>query len=695
MGNQARAHDLEPVSDPPQPHLGDSVETLPGIGPKRARLLTKLGVSTIRDLLFHFPRDYQDRRQTTAIRDAAKGDTVTIQAEVISARAVRLRGRMSLAEARFKDATGEIKATWFGRGFLARAFTPGSRVLLSGTVGSYKGLALKNPDYEFLSGDEDDLLNTGRIVPLYPLTEKITQRMLRRWIRTALDASADTLKETLPGRLRDRYAYPPVHEALQSAHFPDNLDRASKARERFAYEELLGLQLGVLRERAHRHNEVHGIRHTINGPLLETLPRNLPFKLTGAQQRAVTDILEDMASPRPMARLLQGDVGCGKTAVALHAIVSAADGGLQTALMAPTEVLAAQHLTTLEETLSPLGLRVALLTGSTSGARATIHSGDAHVVVGTHALFQDKTHFKNLGLVIFDEQHRFGVIQRERLAAKGSHPDLLHMTATPIPRSLAMTLYGALDITVIDELPPGRQPVETRCIAPGAEDQVYAHILKQAKKGQQSYIVCPLVEDSDKRTARAAVSHFGALSSGPLAELRTALLHGRAAPEEKTQVLAAFRAGDIDVLFSTTVIEVGVDAPNATTMAIEDAAQFGLTQLHQLRGRVGRGAEPSNCFLMGKAESEEGRRRLEVMCATTDGFAIAEEDLKLRGPGETYGLRQSGLSDLGVADLIKDVRLLDRARRDAEEILESDPTLASPDCAQLATSAARFAAITR
>ncbi len=695
MGNQAHARDLPPDSDPPQPHLSDSVDSLPGIGPKRARLLTNLGVTTIRDLLFHLPRDYQDRRQTTSIADVAKGDTVTIQAEVVSARAVRLRGRMSLAEARFKDATGEIKATWFGRGFLARAFTPGSRVLLTGTVASYKGLALKNPDYEILTGGEDDLLNTGRIVPLYPLTEKITQRMLRRWIRTALDAAAHSLKETLPSRLRDRYAYPPLHEALQSAHFPDNLATTSNARERFAYEELLGLQLGVLHERALRHNEVHGTRHTIDGPLLKTLSRDLPFKLTGAQHRAVSDILEDMAAPRPMARLLQGDVGCGKTAVAQHAIVAAADGGHQTALMAPTEVLAAQHTATLEEALSPLGLHVALLTGSTTHARATIHSGDAHVVVGTHALFQEKTHFKNLGLIIFDEQHRFGVTQRERLAAKGRRPDLLHMTATPIPRSLAMTLYGAMDITVIDELPPGRRPVETRCVAPSDQDEVYAHILKQAKKGNQTYIVCPLIEDSDKRTARAAVSHFEALSTGPFAQLQTALLHGRADTQEKIRVLNAFRAGEIDVLFSTTVIEVGVDAPNATTMVVEDAAQFGLAQLHQLRGRVGRGSVPSHCFLMGKAETEEGRRRLEVMCATTDGFAIAEEDLKLRGPGETYGLRQSGLSDLRVADLVKDARLLDRAHRDAKEILEGDPTLASPDCAQLAQRAFRFVAITR
>ena len=395
-----------------------------------------------------------------------------------------------------------------------------------------------------------------------------------------------------------------------------------------------------------------------------------------------------------MAMLLQGDVGCGKTAVALHAIAAAADGAFQTAFMVPTEVLAGQHHATLNEALSPLGLRVALLTSSTSGARPAIQSGDVHVVVGTHALFQEKTRFKKLGLVIVDEQHRFGVMQRERLAAKGTHPDLLHMTATPIPRSLAMTLYGAMDITVIDELPPGRRPVETRKIAPGNQDEVYAHVLEHARKGFQSYIVCPLVEDSDKRAARAAVSHFEALSKGPFATLRTALLHGRADPQEKTERLNAFRAGDIDVLFSTTVIEVGVDAPKATTMVIEDAAQFGLTQLHQLRGRVGRNNRPSFCFLMGTAETEEGRRRLEVMCSTTDGFVIAEEDLKLRGPGETYGLRQSGLSDLKIADLVKDIRLLDRARRDAEEILETDPALASPEYARLAERAARIASCT-
>lgn len=685
MGNQARARDIDSAAPPAGAvaPLQQALGVLPGVGPKRVALLAKLGLSTVGDLLFHFPRDYSDRRETTPIGEVSKGDTVTIEAEVVSARSVRLRGRMNLAEAVFRDSTGEIKATWFGRGFLARAFSPGSRVLLTGTVVSHKGLALKNPDYEFLTGNDEDRLNTGRIVPVYRLTEKITQRMLRQWIRTALDEAATDCRETLPESLRNEYGYPPILSALEQAHFPDDLESAAPARERFAYEELLALQVDVLRARTIRHTETPGVAHVVDGPRLTALASALPFELTRAQTRASDDVLRDMALARPMARLLQGDVGCGKTAVALHAIAAAADGEYQTALMAPTEVLAVQHCATLSSVLDALGIRVELLTGSTGAARAAVESGEAQVVVGTHALFQEKTRFKRLGLVVIDEQHRFGVEQRARLVAKGEGPDLLHMTATPIPRSLAMTLYGALDITVIDEMPPGRLPVDTRRVAPGGEDGVYAHIVEQARIGFQSYIICPLVEDSDKRAARAAVSHFEALSAGPFSEVRSALLHGRARPDEKLRVLEAFRAGDVDVLFSTTVVEVGVDAPKATTMAIEDAAQFGLTQLHQLRGRVGRGGEQAHCFLMGDAETDVGRRRLEIMCATNDGFAIAEEDLKLRGPGEAYGVRQSGLSDLKVADLVRDVRLLDRAHRDARAILKTDPTLQSREWAHL------------
>ena len=669
---------------------------MPGIGPKRAALLANLGVGTIRDLLFHFPRDYQDRRQVTPVAEACArvGETVTVEAEVASTRLVHLRRRMSLAVITLRDATGELNATFFGRGFLAKSFERGARGLFTGAVGAYKGPALKNPEYEMLSGDEDDRLHTGRVVPIYRLTEKVTQRMLRRWIAVALDAASGSLEETLPESLRARHGFPPIQEAIRRVHFPEEIVDSRAARDRFAYKELLGIQLGVLGLRAARHHEEKGRRHVTDGPVLDTLRRSLPFALTQAQARAVADILDDMASPRPMFRLLQGDVGCGKTVVALHGIVAAADGGFQTALMAPTEVLAEQHFYSLREYLEPLGLCVDLLTGSIRGAaamRRRLASGETLVVVGTQALIQEKTRFHNLGLAIVDEQHRFGVLQRSTLAEKGLNPDILQMTATPIPRTLAITVYGGMDITVIDEMPPGRLPVKTRRVSDTTKvPNLYAYVVEQAKEGRQTYFICPLVEESDKRELTAVTTHFAQLSAGPFAGLRTAVIHGRLGADEKDSLMRRFKRGEIDVLFSTTVIEVGVDVPNATTMVIENASQFGVTQLHQLRGRIGRGTEQSHCFLLGTPSTEDGKRRLEIVCATANGFDIAEEDLKLRGPGEFYGVRQAGLSDLRVADLIRDVRLLDRARRDAQAILDADPHLTAPDHQWLAADARRF-----
>ncbi|HUW60975.1 MAG TPA: ATP-dependent DNA helicase RecG [Candidatus Bathyarchaeia archaeon] len=673
--------------------LDSPVETLSGIGPKRAGLLANLGIATLRDLLFHLPRDYQDRRHITPIAEAREGQTVTVEVEVVRARQVRLRGRMSLAVVTLRDASGEMQATWFGRGFLAKAFVAGARGLFTGPVGKYKGPALKNPDYEMLSGDEEDRLHTGRIVPIYRLTEKVTQRMLRRWAWEALNAFGPELDEPLPGRLRAKYKFPEVGQAIRTAHFPDEIELAEKARARFAYEELLEIQLGVLGERAQRLHEEKGIRHTTDGPLLAAFRESLPYKLTSAQARAVDDILADLESPRPMLRLVQGDVGSGKTVVALHAIAAAADGAYQTAVMAPTEVLAEQHFLVLREMLEPLGLWVELLTGSIRGSAAVrrrIHRGEAHVIVGTHALIQEKTEFKRLGLVIIDEQHRFGVYQRSELAAKGTNPDVLHMTATPIPRTLAITVYGGMDITVIDEMPPGRLPVKTRRVPVDKIPDLYTYVAERAREHLQTYYVCPLVEESDKRELAAVTTHFQELSAGPFSDLRTALMHGRLDPDEKDRIMREFKQGRIDVLFSTTVIEVGVDIPNATTMVIEDASQFGLTQLHQLRGRVGRGNVQSYCFLLGTPKTEDGARRLEIMCKTTSGFEIAEEDLKLRGPGEFYGVRQAGLSDLRAADLVRDGRLLDHARRDAQDILQRDPALAEPQNALLAQRATRF-----
>jgi ATP-dependent DNA helicase RecG len=675
--------------------FADSVTTLPGVGDKRADLLRNLGIATIRDLLFHFPRDYQDRREIAAIADITEGDTVTIEAEVIKSRPVRLRRRLSLAEVTLRDDTGEIRAVWFGQDYLVRVLKPGARGFFTGTAGKWNGLALRNPDYELQTGDEDDLLNSGRIVPVYRLTDGVGQRMLRRLVRTALD-QVESLPDTLPPALREGHGFPHANDAIRHVHFPDEIETGRAARSRFAYEELLGIQIGVLGVRAKRHQELKRNRHVIDGAHLRDLRASVPFPLTKGQHRAVDDILDDMGSHRPMVRLLQGDVGCGKTIVALHAIAAACDGGYQAALMAPTEILAEQHGISLRELLGPLGLEVVVLTGSTSNAkdlRECVASGAAHVVVGTHALIQEKTRFHNLGLVIIDEQHRFGVVQRSTLVEKGYEPELLHMTATPIPRTLAITVYGGMDISVIDELPQGRTPVKTRRITPAKVPELYGYIRKQAAKGFQTYYVCPLVEESAARELTAVTKHFSELSAGPLEGLRTGLIHGRMASSEKDDVMHRFKRGEVDVLFSTTVIEVGIDCPNATTMVIEDASQFGLTQLHQLRGRVGRGAEQSHCFLLGKPKTKDGKKRLEILCESSSGFDIAEADLELRGPGEFQGLRQAGLSDLRVADLVRDVRLLDAARRDAQKILESDPNLSRPEHASLAEAARAFESV--
>ncbi len=675
----------------------DEIAALPGVGEKRAELLANLGVATVRDLLFHFPRDYQDRRAVTPIAQLQEGDKVTVEAEVVKARPMRMRGRGSATEAILRDASGEVRVIWFGMGFLARTFKAGTRGFFTGAVGKWKGLALRHPEYELLTGDDDDLLHTGRIVPVYKLTDGVTQRMLRRWVFAALEDKAADVRTNLPEDLAQAYGFPPVEDAIRAVHFPEEMEEARAARDRFAYEELLGIQLGVLGVRAARLHKEIGNRHAVGGPALGALRESLPFALTSGQERAVSDLLTDMASPRPMMRLLQGDVGCGKTVVGLHAVAAAADGGYQTALMAPTEILAEQHALNLGESLGPLGLSVEVLTGSTRNAaelRGRVSSGEVDVVVGTHALFQESTAFHKLGLVIIDEQHRFGVVQRSRLVEKGVNADILHMTATPIPRTLAITVYGGMDVSVIDELPPGRLPVKTRRITPAKVPGLHDYIVKQAEAGFQTYYVCPLVEESEKLDLTAVTARYEEMASGAFAGLRVGLIHGRMAFDEKDAVMHRFKQGELDVLFSTTVIEVGIDCPNATTLVVEDAAQFGLTQLHQLRGRVGRGAEQSYCFLLGKHKTPDGKERVQTMCTTASGFDIAEADLAMRGPGEFRGVRQSGLSDLRVADLIRDVRLLDRARRDAESILADDPLLEKPEYQSIAQATRHFVELT-
>ncbi len=659
----------------PHIQLTDSVAVLDGVGPAYVERLTNLNITTIHDLIYHFPRDYDDRSTIRSIATIEEGSSekVTVSGEVTSSRMIRMRGRMNMALVEIQDDTGKIKANWFGRGFLANSFQVGKRVLLTGDVGAYKGLCLKNPEYEFLTGDADDQLNTGRIVPIYRLTDKISQRMLRKWIAAALEGIRETIEERLPEELLKHYKFPPTDTAIHQVHFPDFMDKAHTARERFVYEELFELQLRILKSRRDSVDKTKGLQHTVDGPHLGAFRDSIPFELTQGQLNAVDDLLSDMASARPMRRLIQGDVGCGKTLVACHAMAAAVDGGYQVACMVPTEVLAEQHYRTLSQYLKPLGINIGLLTGGSDdskGVRKELAEGSMHVVVGTHALIQDSTSFEKLGLVIIDEQHRFGVEQRMTLFRKGEMPDVMQMTATPIPRTLAITVYGGLDLSLIDELPPGRQPIKTLYITPAKIPGMYDYLCKEAAKGYQAYIICPLVEESETRDVKNVTHHYEELAHGALGELSTELLHGRMKSEEKDVILRAFADGDIQVLFSTSVIEVGIDCPNATTMIIEDAGNFGLTQLHQLRGRVGRGEALSHCFLVGKPKTKEAKQRIEVLASTTDGFIIAEEDLKLRGPGEFYGVRQSGLSDLRIADLIRDVRLLEQARKDATEYLK-------------------------
>ncbi len=670
-----------PNSSLPPVTLASPVQSLPGVGEKRAAQLAVLNIRTVKDLLLHLPREYRDRSRIQDISQAREGDEVTIEAEVVHARSMRLRGGKTTAMLEVRDATGSMRVSLFGRGFLANSsLKRGTRCLFTGKVSEYKGLTLKNPEYEPVVEEEGNgNLHTGRIVPLYPLTEGITQRLLRRWVDGALALAASDLPETLPEDLRLRHRLPSPAAAIREVHFPSSMEQVGHSRRRFIYEELLIMQLAILQRRREMQEGVQGMRHDINGPILERFRNGLPFQLTPGQRQAVEDILCDMAASRPMFRLLQGDVGCGKTLVTLHAVAAAADSGNQTAFMAPTEILAEQHYVTLHGLLEPLGLRMALLTGTTPRAfqlRKEIACGDIQVVVGTHALIQKETQFARLGLVIIDEQHRFGVRQREELGRKGVFPDVLHTTATPIPRTLAITLYGGMDISVIPDLPPGRQPVKTSQVPDAKKADLYRYLCDQAAAGYQSYVVCPLVEESEHFSQLTPlIDHFLTLSQGPLAGLRCELLHGRLDAREKEGIMARFKAREIDVLFSTTVIEVGVDSPTATTMVIEDAGRFGLTQLHQLRGRVGRGSVQSYCFLLGVPTTPEGKQRMDLLRQHANGFDIAEADLELRGPGEYCGTRQAGLPDFRAADLLRDARLLDMALRDAAELLERDPDL--------------------
>ena len=666
------------------------VQYLKGVGPWRAEVLARLEIHTIRDLLYHFPRDYQDRSRIKSINEVAFNEATTIKGQIKSVRVIPTRNRWGrrrggILEAVVSDDTGTIAATWFNMAFLRDRFKPGNEVLLFGKIHMHRYLQIINPEFEFPGRDDDnetdktpDPLASGRIVPMYSLTEGIKQNYLRRLIRQTLDDFAPRLEEPLPEQLLKPRKLVPVHRAIEDAHFPETHDALKQARKRFAYEEILLFQTALaIRKQKMTTEKGHAFRigQTIDSHIRD----RFPFKLTDAQERVLLEIRRDMESPGPMNRLLQGDVGSGKTVIALYALLAAVANGFQVAFMVPTEVLAAQHNRTVGKYLAGSKVRTLLHVGGKAPKQRKkdlekIKNGEVDLVIGTHALVSKDVQFKKLGVVVVDEQHKFGVLQRAHLKQKGISPDVLVMTATPIPRSLSLTLFGDLDISIIDELPPGRPPIETRWVTKGKIPGAYELIGRELNKGRQVFVVYPLVEESEKLDLKSAAEGAETFRQN-FPDYTVGLLHGRLKVDAKDRIMDDFRQKRIDILVSTIVIEVGIDIPNATVIVIEHAERFGLAQLHQLRGRTGRSSDHSYCLLFADPKSTDARTRLQTIITSNDGFRIAEEDLRLRGPGAFFGTRQHGMPDYRVADLTKDLALLKTARDDAFSLVEKDGSL--------------------
>src|SRR5712691_3432098 len=657
-----------------------------GVGPARAVQLARLGLQTVEDLLYHAPHRYEDRSHLASIASLVPGQKQTTEG-VVLALSEKRHGAYQFVAA-LSDNTAVLQAVWFGQRYLRRVIRRGTRLIVHGKVERAGRVQMMVEEFEILTGEEDDTLHTGRIVPMHPATEGLSPRVLRTIIARALDEYLDALPELLPDQIRLQQGLVGRQEAVRNLHFPASMDDAAAAHRRLAFDELLVLQLGVLmRKQAVRVVE-KGIRYKRRDGLLAQFVATLPYSLTAAQRRVLDDVTADLYSPRPMNRLLQGDVGSGKTVVAAAALWLCVGGGYQGALMAPTEILAEQHYLTFRRLLAPLGVRVGLVTGGAAKrererVRDALRAGDVDVAIGTHALLEEGVTFGRLGLVVVDEQHKFGVTQRATLRRKGFHPDVLVMTATPIPRTLSMTLYGDLDVSVLDEMPPGRGAVRTYVRGPEKRPEVYAWVREQVGSGRQAYIVCPLIEESEKLQVEAAVRLAERLSEEVLRDVPLSVLHGRMRPEEKEQVMDAFRGGTTKILVATPVIEVGIDVPQATIMVIEDADRFGLAQLHQLRGRIGRGAQASHCILLSSLATDAARERMETMAHTHDGFVVAQRDLELRGPGEILGTRQHGLPDLRIADPLADVAILELARDEARRLLADDPDLSRREEAAL------------
>ncbi len=696
---------------------GVPIERVSGLSGKRGEALRKAGIRSVADLLLHAPRRYIDRSTQVSLDEVPVGEEVTVIATVQDVSTRRPRRNLTIIDATFTDGRGYLKATWFNQTFRARQLSAGAEVALSGKVERYRGrLQMKSPAVDVLSSPSQSL-TTGRVVPIHPSMSDVAPGHLRRAVHNAL-GRALPLSDPLATEFRDRLDLVDRETAIKDIHFPDSIDAVGPARHRLVFDELFRLEVALALTKNRRAAEAKGIQHTTDRSLVDAFLASLPFEPTGAQQRAIGEIITDLAGVHPMHRLLQGEVGSGKTVVAVAALLQAVAGGRQGAVMAPTEVLAVQHYLGIRDLLgraemAPLergdGARLgmdslfadadahrrtitlALLTSSASelsdrppGAASrsevvdAVAEGRVDIVIGTHALIQEGVHFAALGAAVVDEQHRFGVHQRVALKEKAgdNDPDLLIMTATPIPRTLSMTLYGDLDVSVLDEMPPGRTPVTTTAVGTSGPEveKVHRLIRDEVADGRQAFVVCPLVEDSAKVEAASATAEFERLRA-VFPDLRVGLLHGQMRPSDKEEVMEAMRDGAIDVLVATTVIEVGIDIPNATVMVIENAERFGLSQLHQLRGRVGRGRHAAHCVLVTDPGTEEGEARIAAMVATTDGFRLAEEDLRIRGQGTVFGARQSGMADLKLADILRDMETLVTARREAFALVAADPKL--------------------
>ncbi len=654
------------------------VQFLKGVGPKWAKRLAKLNIETVYDLLYYFPREYEDRSKITPIKYTQIGEKVTFKAKVIKKEYKKIRNNFDIFKVTFSDDTDTVNGIWYNQSYLRDVFVEGDFYLLSGKISKknwrkYKRKEMNNPVYEKLDGSSS-VLNTGRIVPIYALTEGLSQRRLRRVMANALKNYLSYLDDKLPDFIQNKYNFPDIKTAILGMHFPKNNGHQKSSRQKLAFEEFFYLQLYALNKKEKNKN-YEGIKHKYMGKYENEFLSQLDFDLTSAQKRVWREIRQDMERSEEMSRLLQGDVGSGKTIIAALALLESINNNYQGVFMAPTEILAEQHYLNFIELFKEFDFKIELITGSLKKSQRKkieerITGGKVDLIIGTHALFQESLEYKKLALVVIDEQHRFGVEQRHRLKEKGDSPDFLIMTATPIPRSMAMLIYGDLDLSVIDEMPPGRKTIATFWRRKNRRKKIYAFLKDKIDEGRQGYIVCPLIEFSEEMPhLTSAEDLYEELKNSFFADYKLALLHSGIKADEKKEIMLKFRNGEIDILVATTVIEVGVDVSNASIMIIENAERFGLAQLHQLRGRVGRGEHQSFCILISDPPGEEAEQRLEIMCSSSDGFFIAEKDLKMRGPGEFFGTRQHGIDDLKVGSLTEDQPILEKARNEADNLL--------------------------